>query len=441
MRATTRETANLTQFVDVLLDRRYDDIEVPDGPWSHDLNRLVQGLRHQATIDLDTMISFSVELVEQAILSATMFRDVRGIDEVSQSLAAQSAELNATTETMQNTAAAAEEAGAETKTAAADGQHAADTTMTAMGRLIEVIRATSERSTSLAEATASIETIVGQIRSIAEQTNLLALNASIEAARAGQAGRGFAVVASEVKSLAERSAKATADVDAMITSLRSTTDEIGVSMSEATEAMNEGQTSIEQNVAAMDRIVHSAEETAVHTQVMAAGLQDQMTAVEAVTQSSQEIADGSAANLRAIEAGVDSAGRLEHHVIEAVNGMLEAHIHRKTVRVAKLDHMVWRRRLAAMLLGRESLNPSELSDHTSCRLGRWYTGEGRSLNDLEDFRSLEEPHRQVHAHGIEAARRFADGDVEGALKEVDEVAKWSRDVMDLLSALSSPAPD
>lgn len=75
----------------------------------------------------------------------------------------------------------------------------------------------------LSTLAARIEGFLGVIHGISEQTNLLALNAAIEAARAGDHGRGFAVVADEVGELAQRAAKTTKDISALVHQVESNT--------------------------------------------------------------------------------------------------------------------------------------------------------------------------------------------------------------------------
>lgn len=114
------------------------------------------------------------------------------------------------------------------------GGEAVRRTIDGMNTIRETIQDTSKRIKRLGESSQEIGNIVALIEEIAEQTNILALNASIEASRAGEAGRGFAVVADEVQKLAERSSNATKQIEVLVSTIQSDTNEAVVAMERST---------------------------------------------------------------------------------------------------------------------------------------------------------------------------------------------------------------
>ncbi|MDG3088130.1 methyl-accepting chemotaxis protein [Vibrio hannami] len=96
--------------------------------------------------------------------------------------------------------------------------------------LISEVSTSSENVQLMNSETENINSILNVIGGIAEQTNLLALNAAIEAARAGEQGRGFAVVADEVRSLASRTKESTSEVESVLASLISKSNNVVDSM-------------------------------------------------------------------------------------------------------------------------------------------------------------------------------------------------------------------
>ncbi|SNB68890.1 methyl-accepting chemotaxis sensory transducer [Rhodoblastus acidophilus] len=129
---------------------------------------------------------------------------------------------------------------------------------------------TDLRMRELSLAAERIGGIVSLISDIAGQTNMLALNATIEAARAGEAGRGFAVVAQEVKSLAEQTARSTAEISAQIADIQATSARAAENISGVVRAT-------EKSAAVAQSIAVSVSQQGEATQEISANVQEAST--------------------------------------------------------------------------------------------------------------------------------------------------------------------
>jgi twitching motility protein PilJ len=230
---------------------------------------------------------------------------------------AQSRQISAASESMADMAASIEEVSGNSERCSDVARHSVDVahkggdavrrTIDGMNAIRETIQETSKRIKRLGESSQEIGNIVELINDIAEQTNILALNASIQASMAGEAGRGFAVVADEVQRLAERAANATKQIEVLVRTIQTDTNEAVVSMERSTTDVVGGALLAENAGAALEEIEQVSNQIASLVQNISASARQQAAAsgnisknMQVVREISSQTAEGSTATSTSI---------------------------------------------------------------------------------------------------------------------------------------------
>ena len=149
----------------------------------------------------------------------------------------------------------------------------------------------------LSEQSQAICEIIATVNDLAEQSNLLAVNAAIEAAKAGEQGKGFAVVAQEVKSLAEQSKEATAQVRAILNDIQKATNAAVLATEQGNKAVEAGVRQSRDANEAINLMGRNIEDSAQAALQIAASSQQQLTGMDQVALAMENIKQASEQNV------------------------------------------------------------------------------------------------------------------------------------------------
>lgn len=426
----------LIRCLNAVREGHYDQVPSGDDPVSRALTALIDELKSRALSDLNDIVNLSIQSNETGISSAKALMQLREVDVRTQQVAAAAEQMTASVQEIKSGSDAIMTSVGQTDAMTLRGQKAMQNSISSMDNISETVDTTLDRVKGFTGFTKKISNIAEDIKSIAFQTNLLSLNASVEAARAGEAGAGFNVVANEVRLLSARTSDATKQIEGLVTDLQQQMGDVMGNIESSTKAIETGQKSVNEAGELMEEIQSGIEQVKLVSRQIDDSLKEQSAASHEVAVGISDIAGNTSQNVSEIDQVLNTMDKVEALIGTRINVLSQLEVPGKILKLAKSDHVIWKRRLANMVSGRQGLNSSELADHHSCRLGKWYDRvTDYAYTNQPSFRQLQLPHKLVHDNGLKAVDLYNAGRYREAMDKIAEVEAASVDVLNLLDQL------
>ncbi|MGH2568549.1 MAG: HAMP domain-containing methyl-accepting chemotaxis protein [Bacteroidota bacterium] len=254
------------------------------------------------------------------VLSSSASEIVAGTTQVATGASETATAVSETTTTVEEVKQTAQVASQKAKYVSDSSQKAAQVSQTGkksveqsiegMNRIREQMESVAESIVRLSEQSQAIGEIIASVNDLAEQSNLLAVNAAIEAAKAGEQGKGFAVVAQEVKSLAEQSKQATAQVRTILMDIQKATSAAVMAAEQGSKAVETGVTQTTEAGESIRMLAESIAEAAQAATQIAASSQQQLVGMDQVALAMENIKQASTQNVASTKQAESAAQNL-----------------------------------------------------------------------------------------------------------------------------------
>ncbi|MFA8343314.1 MAG: methyl-accepting chemotaxis protein [Rhodothermaceae bacterium] len=303
---TILEEINST--IDSLLHAVHEAADVLEMVANKDLSARMTGKYQGDHAELKTVLNLAVENLDSMMkqISESLRSHFEAANEISQltdqiatgiemqtiqtgKVATAVEEMTSTILETSTNASVMSETAEQSKNSAVEGGEVVSQTIMGMKSISDKVNQSAEVVETLGKSSQEIGDIIEVINDIANQTNLLALNAAIEAARAGEQGRGFAVVADEVRKLAERTTKATKEIEDMINKIQFDTNAAVNSMEEGTVETSKGINLADRAGEALEQIVDISQEVTEKVSQIASANEQQHSVSEIISKNIEEI--------------------------------------------------------------------------------------------------------------------------------------------------------